>query len=390
MSSKKIKALFLSSWFPTKTFPTKGNFVEKHLQAVSETCDTAILHIAPDHLLKKDIEVSLTKRGNIPYLIIYYRPSQINIPIISGIFKLVKFIKLYFKGYKIITKGFGKPDIIHANVLFPVGIIAYLFKKFKKIPYVITEHWTAYTPNDPTNIGSGQLFLSKIIAKNADFIMPVSDHLKVSMINFGLKSNYEVIPNVVNTEIFHPGSEQQQSTLKKILHVSTLVDEQKNFSGILNVLARLKKLRNDFELLVITDGDYQQYSKKVEELELKEVVKFSGLKTSEEIAEIMKESAFLLLFSNFENLPCVIVEAFAAGIPVVSTNVGGIKEHVDKSKGILINKGDEFALFEAINSMLDNKNSYIKSELADYAVANFSYNVVGKKYHDIYQKVLNK
>jgi glycosyltransferase involved in cell wall biosynthesis len=104
----------------------------------------------------------------------------------------------------------------------------------------------------------------------------------------------------------------------------------------------------------------------------------------------MKESAFLLLFSNFENLPCVIVEAFAAGIPVVSTNVGGIKEHVDKSKGILINKGDEFALFEAINSMLDNKNSYIKSELADYAVANFSYNVVGKKYHDIYQKVLNK
>jgi glycosyltransferase involved in cell wall biosynthesis len=390
MSSKKTKVLFLSSWFPTKKNPTKGNFVEKHLQAVAGFCDVAVLHVSADNTLQNKIEISLNKQGEIPYLIIYFKPSEINIPLLSGIIKLIKYIRLYFKGYKIIIKGFGTPDIIHGNIIFPVGIIAYLIKKIKKLPYVFTEHWTAYTPEDPTRISRFQLLLSKIIARNSSLILPVSDHLGRSMKELGIIDDYEVVPNVVDTEVFKPSLEIVTPALKTILHVSTLIDEQKNFSGILRVLSRLKKLRSDFILDVITDGNSEEYYSMVTELELNGFVKFSGIKTTVEIAEIMKHSSFLLLFSNYENLPCVIVEAFAAGLPVISTDVGGIKEHLNDNNGVLIQKGDEVALFEAIDKMLDNTEKYNKTELAQYASENFSYTAVGQKYKEAYNKILKQ
>lgn len=388
MSSKKIKVLFLSSWFPSRINQTKGNFVEKHLQAVSEFCETAVLHVVADQHMNQKTEISLSKHGQILYLIIYFKPSKVKIPFLSGFIKLKKYISNYFKGYKIITKGFGKPDIVHGNILFPVGIIAYLFKKFKKIPYVFTEHWTGYTQDDPNHAGKIELIFSRIIALNAEMIMPVSEHLKNSMINIGLKANYEVIPNVVNTEIFKPDNENVKSEIKKILHISTLIDEQKNFTGILNVLSKLKKARNDFELEVITDGDSEQYMKKSNELGLQKVVNFSGLKNAGEIAEIMKLSSFLLLFSNYENLPCVIVEAFAAGLPVVSTDVGGIKEHLNDKNGLLIPKGDEAALLEAINKMLDSLEKFDKNVIAGYAKENFSYSKIGSLYSGVYNNCL--
>ena len=388
MSNKKIKVLFISSWFPTRNNTTKGNFVEKHIQAVSELCETAVLHVVADQQMKHEVEISLSKHGEILYLIIYFKPIELKIPFISGIIKLNKYISLYFKGYKIISKGFGKPDIIHGNILFPVGIIAYLFKKFKKIPYVFTEHWTGYTQDDQNHAGKIELIFSRIIARNAKMIMPVSEHLKNSMINIGLKADYKVIPNVVNTEIFKPDNENIKFGIKKILHISTLIDEQKNFTGILNVISRLKKVRSDFELEVITDGDSEQYIKKVNELGLQGIVNFSGLKTAEEIAEIMKLSSFLLLFSNYENLPCVIVEAFAAGLPVISTDVGGIKEHLNDKNGLLIPKGDESALFEAINKMLDSHGKFNKHDIAEYAVENFSYFTIGSLYSAVYSNCL--
>jgi len=102
----------------------------------------------------------------------------------------------------------------------------------------------------------------------------------------------------------------------------------------------------------------------------------------------MEESDFLVLFSNYENLPCVIVEAFACGLPVISTDVGGIKEHLDNKKGLLIRKGNEDELYNALNKMLDNQNNYDKSTIRKYAVDNFSYEVVCKSFVELYKTAL--
>jgi len=73
---------------------------------------------------------------------------------------------------------------------------------------------------------------------------------------------------------------------------------------------------------------------------------------------------------------------------VISTRVGGISEHLDESKGILIGPKDEDALVHALNTMLDNHASYNKPELNKYAGEQFSYESVGRRLNTIYREVL--
>ena len=94
--------------------------------------------------------------------------------------------------------------------------------------------------------------------------------------------------------------------------------------------------------------------------------------------------------SNFENLPCVIVEAFASGVPVLSTDVGGIAEIVSPERGILIHSGDEDALLQGMNNLLDHSDEYDKAAIRQYAQKTFAAPIIGQQIADVYKKVVKK
>ena len=80
MSKKRIKVLFISSWFPNRIKPTLGNFVEKHAESVSSFVDVAILHVCFDNNIRtKKAEIIESIEKNITRTIIYVKPP-------SGIF----------------------------------------------------------------------------------------------------------------------------------------------------------------------------------------------------------------------------------------------------------------------------------------------------------------
>ena len=186
------------------------------------------------------------------------------------------------------------------------------------------------------------------IANHASLIMPVSLDLQHCMEGHGVHNRFKVIYNLVNTDVFTL-SKAVERPKKHILHISTLRDEAKNFSGILRVVEQLRQQRNDFELHVIHDYEAPEFKAFVKEHHLEDDVVFHGKKTSAEVAQAFADSDFFVLFSNFENLPCVIVEAFASGVPVLSTAVGGIAEILSPERGILIPSGDEEALLQGMN-----------------------------------------
>ena len=72
----------------------------------------------------------------------------------------------------------------------------------------------------------------------------------------------------------------------------------------------------------------------------------------------MPHADFFVLFSNYENAPVVISEALAVGLPIVSSNVGGISEMINEEIGFLIDRKDEKALKEKILYLLDNFQKY--------------------------------
>jgi glycosyltransferase involved in cell wall biosynthesis len=79
----------------------------------------------------------------------------------------------------------------------------------------------------------------------------------------------------------------------------------------------------------------------------------------------------------------------ASGLPIISSNVGGISEYVNKNNGILVKSEDEKALFNAISYMLDNYNKFNRKGIAETAEKNFSYSSVSKKFYSIYKSILD-
>ena len=147
----------------------------------------------------------------------------------------------------------------------------------------------------------------------------------------------------------------------------------------------------DFELILVGDGeDFDSMKAYARTLKIdSELVHFKGMLIDKELVEQYQQCDFTLLFSNFENIPVVISESLACGKPVISTNVGGINEHINCSNGILIEAGDEKGLLYAIDYMIDNYRQYDTEAIITEAERKYSYENVGKKLFSIYSEVLN-
>ncbi len=387
MDKNNIRVLFISKWYPTYIDPMYGTFVERHAESVALFTNVDVLHVCFDPSLKKCKEYTVEKKNNLTVHRIYLKRKKNHIPLLSNIFKLLKIIHYYYYGFRLIYKGKTKPDIVHANILIPMGLIAYLFRITKKIPYIITEHWTGYSQKDPKP-KMKFIFPYRIFAGKASALTPVTNNLADAMKAFSINGNFITVPNVVDTTVFRQKCESKE-LVKHILHVSSLDDKQKNFSGILTALFELSKKRNDFILDLVSEGNFDQFLHQVKTAGLENKIIFHGLKQMNEVADIMQRCDFLLLFSNYENFPCVIAEAMACGLPVLSTNVGGIAEYVNKNTGVLIKKGDIVEFVHQLDKMLDNCRNYNADAIRKFAENVFSYEVVGKQYINIYNKILN-
>lgn len=389
MKEKKLTVLFLSSWYPNRVMPTLGNFVQKHAEAVALHSDVIALFVCSDAGCTQTFEIVESNINKVYTINVYYKKVNHAIPFISQLQKLLRYIRAYKKGLLAVEKKAGRVDIVHHNILYPSGIIAWYLKKTKNIPYVISEHWTGYLANKKTKIGFWQKWISKIIARNASAILPVSNDLKNAMQASGLPGNYTVVYNVADNQLFYPLLNKASGRKIRFLHISTLDDAHKNISGMLEAVASLFAQRKDFEFWFVGDGDTTPHIETAARLNIyNSAAFFDGTKTTHEVAELMRNADCFVLFSNYENLPCVLIEAMASGIPVISSTVGGIPEHITADYGILLPPGNKQELVSALNGMIDaiRQEKYSAEHLNDYAKANFSYESVSRNLHFIYQK----
>ena len=156
---------------------------------------------------------------------------------------------------------------------------------------------------------------------------------------------------------------------------------------MIRVFEKIKQANLSVTLDIVSDGDTKYAEDLTNSFDLKNVVLFHSTKTTSEIAQMIQESDGLLLFSNYENFPCVIAESLMCGKPVISSDVNGIPEHVNSLNGILVKPKDEIALFEAIKRFIVIKNDFDSTEIRRYALEHFSYAEVGKKFSQIYDQV---
>lgn len=375
MNKKKI--LFISSWFPSKSEPTNGNFVQRHAEAVSLLHDVEILHAIGDFSQSSTYVYDEKIINGLKTLIVYYKNTHN--PIIN-----------FYRRMTAYKKGFEKmqfPELVHANVLHNSMVFAVYLKRTYKIPFVVTEHWTALRQINRRKTSGMIKFWARYIGNKADFILPVSFDLLKGLENLKINTAKTVIPNVVDTALFRHRNEIKNDFT--FIHVSNLIP-RKNSDKILAAAIALLKEGYRFKIQIGGDGDaatLKSLQDLVHQNSLAEHIEIFGMQKIDQIAERMQNSDCFILFSEDENQPCVIAESFASGLRVISTDVGGIKEFFPAEGGILLPKSNINLLKESMVKMLETPFTD-QEKLVNFAEENFSVKSIATQFNKVYQKIL--
>jgi len=389
MENKK-HILFISSWYPNRQDPTHGIFNRFFAEAAALYNRVSVIHVCSEENLKADFECTESFENNILTLTVYYKKVASRFPFFSQLVKKKRVLKAFDLGYEELVKRNGKPDLIQLNVIMPMGIGAYHLSKRHSIPYVINENWSGYCEEDGNYKGFIQQFYTRKIVKEAKVIMPTSVYLKDAMLSHGLTGNYVVVPNVVNVHAFKPGDKNTINGSTKLIHISSLNDREKNVSGLIRAFAKACSQNSNLELNIVGEGiDKEKYEYLVKDLKLDDRIKFKGRMISKDLIEEVNANDALIMFSNYETFCLVIVEAFACGKPVITSNAGAIKTYMQPELGIMVEKKDEDELSKAILNFAGNSDRFDRNYIRQFAIDNYSYEKVGEKLAEIYSQVLN-
>jgi glycosyltransferase involved in cell wall biosynthesis len=384
MNGKKLHVLYISSWYPNKVRPLLGIFIKRHAQALVNECDIASLYAYAD----ETESINEAIEDGVYTVRVAYKKVKSSIPVLSSFMKLKRYNDAWKKAITLYVEKKGKPDIVNLNVIIPAANVAMYIKRKWNVPYVITEHWTGYFPEDGRYRGFLMKRITEKAVKNASAVVTVSNDLKNQMLKVGLDNDYHIISNVVDTEIFNVLKSKVRTDKIKFVHVSALDNAQKNISGIINVFKRIHSAFPNTELTIVGDGTERNW---LEELgKSSGAIHFVGQKEKGELAEILQSSDAFVLFSNYETQAIVLLEALCCGIPVIATKAGGISEYVNGRNGILIDAKNEEQLFEAMSMIVKNRDKFnspedIRASVADKVNAK----AIAKQFIEVYNKVLN-
>ena len=384
MSNQGKKVLFLCSWYPNRKNPTLGNFVQKHAEAASLLNEVVVLAIVADETIHS-IEIIENRRGEMNEVLVYFPKKKAGFLSFSKLRSFLSYRKAFDFGMKRVNQLVGPPDIVHLNVIYPLGYFALKFKRKTGTPFVISEHASGFQ-NGSNSYSRTVIWMAKKVLNASDCVMPVSNDLGERLKKLSPNITIKVIPNVVNEAIFIPSEELDVTN--KFVHISNAFEPAKNLLGIIRTVKQLSIENAKFSFHIISDGDVTKAHQLARELGLlNSFVFFYPTMSTVEIANFVKNCRALVLFSNFENFPCVIPEAWMCGVPVIATTVNGIPEFANDRNSILVEPRNEAQLVEAMQAMLNGK-SFEPEELRTYALAHFSYAAVGKQLDEVYNRLI--
>lgn len=384
-----MKILWLTSWYPNKTDAFTGDFIQRHAQATAPYASLTVIHVqmVKKYFQQNSIEIQNHQHTHFTEQIVYVKPSNCIAPF-NILINQILYLYQYKKAISKYIQQNGKPQLVHVHIPIKAGIIALWLKFTYQIKYVLSEHYGIYNNYALNNYQQRPFwfkYFTKKIVKNAVTFLPVSNNLGNAIGALVTPVNYTTIMNVVDTSVFHYNPNNHNDNFL-FVHVS-FMNHAKNTEGIIRAFATAYHQNSTLRLRLV--GPIKNHlTTLVHSLQLSNVVDFVGLQPQHKIAHHLKSSNAFVLFSNYENMPCVIAEALCCGLPIISTNVGGIPEIIDDSNGILLSIKDEEALSIALLKMANNYSNYNLLDIATKAADTFGYLVIGKKIAQVYQSVL--
>ncbi|MFX0548025.1 glycosyltransferase [Hathewaya histolytica] len=376
-----MNVLVISSWYPNQNNSVSGIFVYEQVKALKLLgINVKVFYpfdktIEKGRIFKSIEEDIVVYRCNTDYI------KNTKISRINSIRKSVTILD------KIIEEE--KVDLIHAHVCYTAGIIAALHSIFyKKVPYIITEHFSKVKEYSEKYYNK-KLF--HFAYKNAQKVITVSNSLKNELSSLGYIFNGKVIGNIVDTTPYNIKDEKKVNTELKGIFIGLMSDnEVKGLQYFIPALhAVFNKYNYNIKFTFVGDGSKREkYEKIVSDLNISDICNFVGKVPKNEIPEYIMDHDFLVLPSIKETFGSVLIEAMAAGKPVLATKCGGPNEFVTKDVGLLVEKESQEALEEGLVYMINNCKRFDSYYIRKYVVENYSYQSIGNQLIDVYNSIL--
>jgi L-malate glycosyltransferase len=389
-----MNVVFLARWYPTPDHPYYGVFIREHAKAVRAAGnEVAVLDVpgvpAPVRGLwrmQEELDPGLTE-GIPTYHVASRWIVTRRLARISYWISYSNYVLSVLRAMRRLRRSGFRPDVIHAHV-YSAGVPAVIAGKLLRLPVVITEHSTAFPQR---TLDAGAAKKARFAFGRAGRVLPVCSFLQDAIEAYGVRADFEVVPNAVDSSVFFTDPRRKRGRgPRRLLFVGNLEPtEHKGFPTLVAALASLPGPRRNWHLDVVGDGPSRQhYERMVEAAGLTDAVTFVGRLSKPAVAETMRSADLFVLPSRFENLPCVIIEAMASGLPVLSTRVGGISEMVTDQDGILVPPADPAALAGALDRMLSSLDTYDSAQIAARAADRYSLTAIGNQLNSIYAGVL--
>jgi len=287
-------------------------------------------------------------------------------------------------------------DLLHVHYAIPHASAAYfarqiLKKTGKDIPYITTLHGT-----DITLVGKDQTYAPVVTfsINESDAITAVSDNLRDETFrHFNIEKEIIVIPNFVDTDRFqHSNKEHFKKMLapngERILaHVSNF----RKVKRVEDVVSMFKKVHEQMpsKLLMIGDGpERQNIEEYCRTLNICSDIRFLG--KQDQVDEILSITDLFVLPSQYESFGLSALEAMACGVPVISTNAGGLPEiNVQGVTGYMSNVGDTDDMAKNAIEVLKDENKL--KQFKENAIAHaktFSRQRIIPLYEQLYESVV--
>ncbi|MGC2352348.1 MAG: glycosyltransferase family 4 protein [Candidatus Udaeobacter sp.] len=266
------------------------------------------------------------------------------------------FLRLYqavYVGLRLQEMGIGH---VHAHFTGLAARTAFWIHKFFPITFSFTAH-----ANDIFAPRNFEIGLDKLV-DTARVIVTVSDYAKKFLRErFPERTDRtRRIYNGLNLAEFERAD--FSSTPPLILAVGRLI-AKKGFADLIRACGLILERGKSFQCEIIGEGPLENELRgQIERLDLQNFVALSGAKPQREVRQRLAAANVFVLPSvvdpegGMDNLPTVIMEAMATGLPVVSTNIGGIPEMVvENETGFLLEPGDAVGLANAIEKGIDDR-----------------------------------
>jgi glycosyltransferase involved in cell wall biosynthesis len=278
----------------------------------------------------------------------------------------------------------GMPDLVQAHCCLNAGVLAARIKARYGVPFVLTEHSTGFAQG---RLRWWERDLVRRVIRRADFRIAVSPHLAGLLERQYPGASWAYVPNILGDAFLTPAlcAVRPEAAPQRFAFLcAARLARVKNHALLIEAFAAA--FAGDPEIVLQLAGDGPLRAELIRLCGARGVaaqVEFLGDLPAERLRAAMASADAFVLASDVETFGVVVIEAQAAGLPVVSTASGGPDHLIDASTGLLVPTSDRLQLCQALIDMRRRAAGYDRARISEDALRRYGPDAFSRRFAEI-------